>query len=139
MKRNTPDPDRLSRLEHLVMDFIWADGAATAEQVRDGLAEEWPMKDSTVRTILRRLEDKGFLEHTVDGRTYIYRGVEAPTNLAIRAVRQIIDRFCHGSVESLLVGMVENEVIDKDQLERLARKAGSDTMVNDTKDSKRRK
>lgn len=104
------------------MDFIWTRGASTAEQVRDGLSGEWPMKDSTVRTILRRLEDKGFLAHTVDGRTFVYEGVEAPRNLAVRAVRQIVDRFCHGSVESLLVGMVENEVIDKAQLERLAKK-----------------
>jgi len=122
MTRNTPAPDRLSPLEQLVMDFIWSRGPANAEQVRDGLAEEWPMKDSTVRTILRRLEDKGFLTHTVDGRTYVYEGSEAPQNIAIRAVRQIVDRFCQGSVESLLVGMVENEVIEKGQLERLARR-----------------
>ena len=122
MTRNTPNPDRLSRLEHLIMDFIWGRPTASAEQVRDGLADEWPMKDSTVRTVLRRLEDKGFLKHTVDGRTYIYEGVEARENLAIRGVRQIVDRFFHGSVESLLVGMVENEVIEKGQLEKLVRK-----------------
>jgi predicted transcriptional regulator len=121
MTSNLPIPDRLSRLEHLVMGFIWRNGASSAEQVRDGLTDDWPMKDSTVRTVLRRLEDKGFLQHTVDGRTYIYEGVEAPGNLAIRAVRQIVDRFCQGSVESLLVGMVENEVIDQAQLDRLAR------------------
>lgn len=85
------------------------------------------MKDSTVRTVLRRLENKGFLKHAVDGRTYVYEGVEAPENMAMRAVRQIVDRFCHGSVESLLLGMVENEVIDKDQLERLARKVRKST------------
>jgi len=122
MTRNTPTPDQLSRLEHLVMDFIWKHGPTNAEQVRDGLKEAWPMKDSTARTILRRLEDKGFLKHSVEGRTYVYEGVDAPENVAIRAVRQIVDRFCHGSVESLLIGMVENEVIEKDQLERLAKK-----------------
>jgi predicted transcriptional regulator len=117
-----PSPDRLSELEHLVMEFIWSHGPSSSEQVRDGLRKEWPMKDSTARTILRRLETKGFLTHRVDGRTYIYDGIEDRENTAIRAVRQIIDRFCQGSAESLLVGMVENEVIDTDQLERLARK-----------------
>jgi predicted transcriptional regulator len=122
MTRNAPSPDKLSKLEHLVMEFIWTHGASTSEQVRDGLRKDWPMKDSTARTILRRLESKGFLTHTVDGRTYIYQGAEDRENVAIRAVRQIVDRFCQGSVENLLVGMVENEVIDKEQLAELARK-----------------
>jgi predicted transcriptional regulator len=80
------------------------------------------MKDSTVRTILRRLEQKGFLIHQVEGRTFIYKPVEARQNVAARAVKQIIDRFCGGSVEQLLVGMVDNEVLDRRQLEQLARK-----------------
>ena len=80
------------------------------------------MKDATVRTILRRLELKGYATHRVDGRTYIYRGSERPRNIAVRAVRQIIDRLCGGSVEELLVGMVDHEVIDRREFANLARK-----------------
>lgn len=80
------------------------------------------MKESTVRTILRRLEGKGFVTHQVQGRTYIYRATDAPRNVAVRAVRNIIDRFCGGSAEDLVMGMVDNAVLDRDQLERLARK-----------------
>jgi len=58
----------------------------------------------------------------VEGRTYIYRAVEAPQNVAVRAVKNIIDRFCGGSAEQLLIGMVDNAVVDREQLERLARK-----------------
>lgn len=119
--RHISDPNSLGDLERLVMDFIWTNGASSAEQVREGLDAEWPMKDSTARTILRRLEEKGFLKHGVQGRTYIYQVVEDRQNVALRAVRQVVDRFCQGSIEDLLVGMVENEVIDEGQLERLAR------------------
>lgn len=122
MGRNKPRPTRLSELESVVMDLIWSEGRATAEEVRTGLADRWPMKDSTARTVLRRLEAKGFLTHQVDGRTYVYEGAEPAQKVAIRAVRQILDRFCQGSVESLLVGMVENEVVEEDELERLAKK-----------------
>jgi BlaI family transcriptional regulator, penicillinase repressor len=80
------------------------------------------MKESTVRTILSRLEQKGFVSHEVDGRTYIYRAAEARQNVAVRAVKSIIDRFCGGSAEELVVGMVDHAVIDREQLERLARK-----------------
>ncbi len=112
----------LSRLEHLVMDVVWKRGSAAAEDVREALAQRHPMKESTVRTVLKRLEDKGYITHTVDGRTHIYRGVESPQSLAASAVRQIIDRFCGGSVEQLLVGMVSNDVIDQHELERLSKR-----------------
>jgi len=52
----------------------------------------------------------------------VYADAERPQNVAARAVRQIVERFCSGSVEQLLVGMVNNDVIDKQELERLARK-----------------
>jgi len=112
----------LSELQHRMMQVLWEHGPATAEQVRGALGFRNPLKDSTVRTILRRLEEKGYVRHRVEGRTYIYSGVEAPRNLAVRAVCQIIDRFCGGSVEQLLVGMVENEVLDGGELRDLARK-----------------
>ncbi len=104
------------------MDYIWSQGPSTAEACRESLAVSRPMKDSTIRTVLRRLEEKGYLTHEVEGRTFIYRAADAPENVAVRAVKNIIDRFCGGSAEQLLLGMVDNEVLDRKQLERLARK-----------------
>jgi len=80
------------------------------------------MKDSTIRTVLRRLEEKGYVTHELDGRTFIYEASDARQSVAVRAVRNIIDRFCGGSAEQLVLGMVDNEVLDPRQLERLARK-----------------
>jgi BlaI family penicillinase repressor len=112
----------LSHLEHLVMEVVWERKTATAEDVRLDLAERHPMKESTARTILKRLEEKGYVDHSVDGRTNVYRGIEAPQNVAAKAVRQIIERFCGGSVEALLVGMVNNDVVDESELQRLAQR-----------------
>jgi BlaI family transcriptional regulator, penicillinase repressor len=80
------------------------------------------MKDSTIRTVLRRLEEKGYLTHAIEGRTFIYHASHARANIAVRAVKSIIDRFCGGSAEELVLGMVDNAVLDRKQLERLARK-----------------
>jgi len=112
----------LSEIEHLVMETVWQKSACTADEVRVALAERHPMKESTVRTMLSRLEDKGYVRHRVDGRTNIYSGVEEPQHVAASAVRQIIDRFCGGSVEQLLVGMVANHVVDEQELHRLAQR-----------------
>jgi len=112
----------LSNLEHLVMDVVWDRKTATAEDVRLALTDRHPMKESTVRTILKRLEEKGYVDHVVDGRTNVYRGADAPQNVAAKAVRQIIERFCGGSVEALLIGMVNNDVVDQGELQRLAQR-----------------
>ena len=59
----------LGEVEQLVMDYLWSDGPVTAERCREALASSRPMKDSTIRTILRRLEEKGYVTHAVEGRT----------------------------------------------------------------------
>lgn len=104
------------------MAIVWKRHPITAEQVREHLEPAHTFKESTVRTLLSRLEQKGHLRHTVEGRTYIYSAVEAPDNVAIRAVKQIVDKFCSGSVEQLLVGMVGNDLIHPKDLRRLAEK-----------------
>ena len=128
----------LGEVEQAVMDHIWSQGPVTAESCREALAPSRPMKDSTIRTVLRRLEEKGYVTHAVDGRTFIYRAADAPQNVAVRAVKGIIDRFCGGSAEALLLGMVDNEVLDRKQLERLARKI-ADRTEGEKKEEKGRK
>jgi BlaI family penicillinase repressor len=113
---------RLSELEHLVMDVLWARSQSTAEDVREALTERHPMKDSTARTILNRLEEKGYVKHHVEGRTNVYRVSEPPRNFAVRSVQQIIDRLLGGSVEQLIVGMVDRRLLDQRELRRLAEK-----------------
>ncbi len=116
-KREKP---ALSPLENAVMRVLWEQRTATADVVRSELATEHALKDSTVRTLLRRLEAKGYADHTVDGRTFVYSPRIESRNVAANAVRGIIDRFCEGSLENLLVGMVDDEIVSPQQLKKLA-------------------
>lgn len=121
MARNTQpahDPAELGDLERDILTIAWRLGTATADQVREELKR--PLKDSTVRTVLRRLEEKGYLTHTTEDRTFVYRPAQSPQRVAGRAVKRIVDWFCNGSVEALLVGMVDSKVLDRDELQRLA-------------------
>jgi len=120
--KRQPRLKNLGEVEQSVMDYIWSHGSSTAESCREALASSRPMKDSTIRTVLRRLEEKGYLMHEVEGRTFIYKAADRRQNVAVRAVKNIIDRFCGGSAEELVLGMVDNEVLDHKQLEDLARK-----------------
>jgi predicted transcriptional regulator len=121
MKSNTAlghDPAELGELERSVLSIVWRKAEITADQVREELGR--PLKDSTIRTVLRRLEEKGYLEHSLENRTFIYRPAQTRQRVAGRAVKRIVDWFCEGSVEALLVGMVDSKVLDRAELQRLA-------------------
>jgi predicted transcriptional regulator len=118
--RKAPTP-----LEQFLMDYVWAHPNCTAEMCREGLASQRRLKDSTIRTILRKLEEKGYVTHAVDGRTFVYRAVDTKRNVAVQAAKQLIDRLCDGSVEELLVGLVDNQLLEPRQLQRLAEKIAS--------------
>lgn len=111
-------PAELGELERSVLLIVWRYGSVTADLVREGL--DHPLKDSTVRTVLRRLEEKGYVTHRVNDRTYVYCPVESRQRVAGRAAKRIVDWFCDGSVETLLVGMVDSKVLDRAELQRLA-------------------
>lgn len=116
----------LSNLERQVMQEIWRLGPSTADDLRRALEPERVLKDSTVRTILRRLESKGFVTHQVDGRTYVYHSAIRPRRAAAQAVQRIVERFCGGSVEELLLGLVDQQVVSRPELEALARRIDAD-------------
>ncbi len=117
------DPSDLGELEQAVLAVVWSEQTATADTVRQKLdAAGRVLKESTVRTVLRRLEEKHYLRHTVNQRTFVYRAAESGAAVAGRAVQRIVDRFCGGSVESLLLGMVSAEVLSEAELQRLADK-----------------
>jgi predicted transcriptional regulator len=118
--RKNPTP-----LEQFLLNYVWANPKCTAESVREGLSSERTLKDSTIRTVLRKLEEKGYITHETEGRTFVYRASETKRNVAVQAAQQLIDRFCNGSVEELLVGLVDNQVLNPKQLQKLADKIAS--------------
>lgn len=101
------------------MQVVWGAQPCSVETVHEVVSRKHALKETSVRTILRRLEQKGYLRHEERGRAYVYRAAEPARSLAARAVRQIIDRFCNGSVEDLVSGMVEGKMLSKGEMDRL--------------------
>jgi BlaI family transcriptional regulator, penicillinase repressor len=117
MKHNVSD---LGELEREVLHLVWDHGPSTADWVQKALSR--PLKESTVRTVLKRLEAKGHVTHSVDSRTFVYEAAATRGQAAARAVKRIVDRFCSGSVEEVLVGLVDARIVDSNELQRLADK-----------------
>ena len=110
-----------TELENRIMSAIWARGPSSVEEVHQAVSRKHRLKETSVRTLLRRLERKGYLRHEVEGRAFIYRTVEPARGMAARAVRQIIDLLCQGSVEELVTGMVDAKVLSNSELDQLVR------------------
>src|SRR5260370_26918521 len=97
---------QLTDLQQAIVDFIWKAGPSTAEQIREGLAPKHKLKDSTIRTLLRRPEDRHYLSHTVDGQVFVYPASVPPRTPAPRTVPQTIARFWSGLAQPLLPRML---------------------------------
>ena len=110
----------LGELEREVMQLVWSSGEVTAETVREKLARK--PKESTVRTVLRRLEEKNYVTHTVSGRTFVFRAAAPRQVVAARAVKQIVEWLCNGSLEEMLVGMADARMLDARTLQQLAKR-----------------
>ena len=60
------------------MQAVWAAGACTVDAVHQVVSRQRDLKEVTIRTVLRRLEHKGYVQHVSEGRAFLYRAVEAP-------------------------------------------------------------
>lgn len=110
----------LGDLEHELLTLLWKYGAMTAVAVRNALHRD--LKDATIRTVLRRLEEKSYVSHRVARGTFIYTAKETQDRAAGKAVKSIVDKFCGGSLERMLLALVEASVIEPKQLDALVSK-----------------
>jgi predicted transcriptional regulator len=108
----------LGDLEHELLTILWKRGELTATEVRRHVARK--LKDPTIRTVLRRLEEKGYVSHTVVSGTFIYRARDSAESTAATAVQGIVERFCGGSLERVLLALVDTGFTDPNELAALA-------------------
>ncbi len=121
-----PLSETLTERESQIMNALWELGAATADQVRESLPDR--LHDSTIRTMLRILERKGYACHDVRRKAYVYRAAVPRQNVQRRVIQTILARFFGGSAEGLVLRLIEDERITPEQLAEL-RQAESHSSV----------
>ena len=72
----------LGELEREVMEFLWEHGPATADSIRTAIGIKRALTDSTIRTVLRRLEAKHYVQHRTEGRQFLYSSAREPRRVA---------------------------------------------------------
>ena len=110
----------LGERELEVMTVLWAKGSGTVAEVKDGLGA--PLAYTTVLTILRNLEGKGFLRREDEGRAHRYFPKVKQKAAQRRALRRLIDTLFRGSPEALLTHLVSDHDLSPEELQRIARR-----------------
>lgn len=109
--------DTLTPREAQIMEVLWQEGPVTAEQVREALPIA--LHDSTIRTMLRVLESKGYVRHRVRKRAFVFRAAVPRVQAERTALRSMLKRFFGGSAEALVVRLLEDEHLTPEQIEQL--------------------
>lgn len=115
-----PSSETLTPREAQIMRVLWEAGASTADDIRTALPDE--LHDSTVRTLLRVLEQKGYVKHTSRGKAYVYQAVAKQATEERKAVRSLLQRFFGGSAEGLVMRLLEDDQLTPEQIEDLRKK-----------------
>ena len=114
ISKKTTDPD-LSRRERQIMDVLFARGRATGQEIQEGLADQ--PNYSSVRTILRVLERKGYVRHVEQGLRYVYEPT-VPREAASRsALQRIIRTFFDGSAKEAVAALLDPAAFDLSEKE----------------------
>jgi BlaI family penicillinase repressor len=114
-----PKSPALTDAEAGVMAVVWQRGTATVADVVAALKKERPVSYSTVQTILRILEEKGYVSHEKVARAFIYQPRVDERQARRRALRHLTARLFNGSPSLLVLNVLEDDRIEADELNRL--------------------
>jgi predicted transcriptional regulator len=107
-----------------VMDVLWERGSATVQEVREALEDE--VAYNTVLTVLRRLEEKGYVGHVEAGRAHRYHPLVERVQARASALERLTRRLFQGSPELLLTQLVAQRTLSDEERRRLRELLGDD-------------
>jgi len=109
----------MSPAETEILRLVWQIEQATVQQVCEQLPPKRNIAYKTVQTLLRRLEDKGYLRHRIKGKAYVFSPAIKRQDVVKRTVLDFLDRLFAGDPRPLMQFLAEDGRIDADDIERL--------------------
>jgi BlaI family transcriptional regulator, penicillinase repressor len=111
-----PPAELLTDRETQIMDVLWSRGPSTSEAVRQALPNR--PHDSTIRTLLRILKNKGYV-HIRGRQPALYEPAIPRSLVQTKATKSLLSRLFGGSVEDLVLRLLEDETLSREQLDQL--------------------
>ena len=115
----------MSAAETEVLRLVWESQQATVQQVYDALPPNRRVTYVTIATLLRRLEEKGYLKHRVHGKAFIYAPAAKKEDVIRRTISDLVERLFGGNPVPLMQHLAQHSGItdeDIDKLRELAKK-----------------
>ncbi|MDB5390961.1 MAG: putative transcriptional regulator [Planctomycetaceae bacterium] len=109
----------LSPAQNEIMEIVWERGEVSASEVMQILAQTRTVARNTVRTLLERMELKGWLTHREAGRTYLYAATQPRRQTIGQKVQEIVETICGGSAETLVNALLDYRGLNADELKRI--------------------
>jgi BlaI family penicillinase repressor len=119
MSKKRPELPKLSPAQDEIMAIVWERGEISASEVRRILSQTRTIARNTVRTLLERMEEKGWLIHRADGRTFLYAAAQPQQDTIGRKVHNIVETVCGGSAETLVTALLDYRGLYPDELKRI--------------------
>ena len=114
-----PDMPELTPAQQEIMEIIWERGELSASEVRRILSQTRPVARNTVRTLIERMEEKGWITHRPDGRTFLYSAAQQRNVRIGQKVREVIETVCGGSPEALVTALLDYRGLSPAELARI--------------------
>lgn len=112
---------RLGKMELQIMQVVWDLGTATVHDVKETLGKGRKPAYSTILTMMRRLEEKGYLEHDVEERTYVYRPTISRQLVRGNMLGDLLERVFEGSPQLLVSSLIEQKKLTAKQVQEIQR------------------
>ena len=119
MAAKRPALPGLSQSQREIMEIVWDCGEVSAIEVRDILSKKRDLAKNTVRTLLDRMEEKGWLKHREDGRTYLYSAAQPREASIGQKVLEVVEHVCGGSPEELVTALLDYRGLSPQELKRI--------------------
>lgn len=110
---------RFGRMQRRIMQILWERGKANAREITEALNKEEAVAHSTVQTLLRKLEKKGAIAHTVEERTFVFYPLVEEQKARKSATREFIEHVFGGSCAGLVAHLLEHEKIPRKEMEQI--------------------
>lgn len=109
----------LSAAQREIMEIVWERGEISASAAREILSARRSVARNTVRTLMERMEAKGWLTHREEGRTHLYSAARSRDVSIGHKVVEVLDQVCGGSPEALMAALIDFRGLKPGELARI--------------------
>ncbi len=119
MSKKRIDLPELTPAQGEIMDIVWEHGEVSASEVRQVLSRTRAVARNTVRTLMERMEEKGWITHREDGRTFLYSAAQPRQASIGQKVQEVVETVCGGSAEALVTALLDYRGLSSGELDRI--------------------